>query len=206
MEDLIRARNPRPKPEPEPPPKPAETEEPLPGTPTKPDPDEDKRRRRKKCKSKDDPPCDVPLPILWPRILPLPRDSRPLVRTPSGDWNLEPEATSTPQRNLQQEINAALERFRGGDRGAEVPRPCSDTDTDPNAPHDAHHIHPLFLGGAEDEINLCALAADMHQLGHPLLYNQHLMLAHPTWIACRECRGNLRNQPGEQHYYIEGEK
>jgi hypothetical protein len=148
----------------------------------------------------------VPLPIAWPKILPLPPEKRPLIRTPSGDWNLEPEKRSKPQRDLQKAINAAQERFRGGDRSAKVPRPCSDTDTDTNAPHDAHHIHPLFLGGAEDEINLCALVTDKHQEGHQQLYNQHLMLSHPTWIACKVCDGNLRNHPAGQEYEIEEEK
>jgi hypothetical protein len=174
---------PKPKPKPEP----------------KPDPRTKDRRRRKECKPKPDP-CSQPLPIEWPRILPLPRSNRPLVRTPSGDPYIEPEARTGVQEELQRYIRRARQN------GVPPPALCNQDEGSPNAPYDAHHIHPLFLGGAEDWVNVCALRADYHQEGHPQLYNQHAMLNHPVWIACKICEGNLRNHPAQQEYEIEGTK
>jgi hypothetical protein len=167
-----------------------------------------KPRRRERCRDKDDP-CGVALPIKWPKILPGPPEHQldeGLERTKTGDPYRSPDKRSIPQRRLQQRITAAWERFQAGDRSAQVPEPCSDTDTDPNARHEAHHIHPLFLGGHDDDVNLCALAREAHRLGYLQLYNQQDMLLHPVWIACRVCEGNLRKHPGQQEYDIEGEK
>jgi len=166
----------------------------IPTPPTQTEPEE---RRRRRCRRD---PCPTPLPIKWPSLLPLPAERRPLVRTPQGDWNLSPDQRSQPQRDLQREIEEARKR------NVPPPRPCFRHDAEPNAPYDAHHIHPLFLGGAEDEKNLCALRADYHQKGHPRLYNQHEMLSDAVWLACRICEGNLRRHPGGQEYYISGRK
>ena len=156
-------------------------------------------RRKKRCRDKKDP-CATPLPIQWPYRLPLPSERRPLVRTPSGDDNLEPDRRSAPQRRMQEEIN------RNRADNIPPPRPCFASEADPNAPYDAHHIHPLYLGGAEDDINLCALLTDRHQAGHPQLHNQSPMLDHPVWVACKICEGYLPRHPGSQAYVIEGRK
>ncbi len=158
-------------------------------------PDEEQKKR--KCR-KD--PCETPLPIMWPKNLPLPSDRRPLVRTPSGDEYIEPDKRSKPQKELQEAIRAAR------DRGVPPPSPCFKNDAEVNAPYDAHHIHPLYLGGAEDSVNLCALRADYHQEGHPELNDQKAMLAHATWIACRICSGYLPSHPAQQEYEIAGRK
>ncbi|MCB1037194.1 MAG: hypothetical protein KDD47_25420, partial [Acidobacteria bacterium] len=159
--------------------------------------DTDQVKRRRKCR-KD--PCEVPLPILWPSILPLPSDRRPLVRTPSQDEYIEPEKRSKPQRDMQKEIRERREK------GLPPPSPCFSADAEPNAPYDAHHIHPLYLGGAEDTINLCSLRADFHQRGHPELNDQRAMLSDATWIACKVCDGRLPNHPALQVYEIVGRK
>jgi hypothetical protein len=185
--------------DPRPSPKPTKTTDPIPVPVPQPEPEEDQRRRRRRCRKKTVP-CDTPLPIKWPRNLPLPSDRRPLVRTPSGDEYIEPERRSRPQREMQEEINDARAR------GLPPPRPCFRNDAEPNAPYDAHHIHPLYLGGAEDPINLCALRADYHQRGHPELNNQTEMLDDPVWIACQICDGYLPHHPALQEYEIAGRK
>lgn len=145
-------------------------------------------------------PCDVPLPIKWPRNLPLPADSRPLVRTPSGNWNLEPEKRSTPQRDL---YNAIVEARR---KNVLPPRLCF-KDAEPNTPFEAHHMHPLFLGGAEDKVNLCSLFIDYHQIGHRQLLDQSGMVnSDPVWKACKITKSNLKDHPGGQEYEIRGRK
>ena len=164
---------------------------------------EEGQKRRKKCKDI----CDTPLPVKWPRIMPLPGGQRPLVRTPSGDDYIEPDKRSKPQRDLQKEIEKQRDRHRSGKPGAYVPRPCFANDADPNAPYDAHHIHPLYLGGAEDEINLCALRTDYHQRAHPALNNQKMMLnTNAVWISCKVCSGHLPDHLALQEYYIDGKK
>jgi len=159
-------------------------------------PDDD--RKKKKCREKE--PCETPLPIKWPKIMPAPSDRRPLVRTPSGDEYIEPEKRSKPQKELQEAINDARKR------GVPPPSPCFSDDAEPNAPYDAHHIHPLYLGGAEDATNLCALRADYHQQGHPQLNNQTAMLGNAIWVACRVCNGHLPSHPALQEYEITGRK
>ena len=145
-------------------------------------------------------PCDIPLPIKWPRNLPLPADRRPLVRTPSGDWNLAPERRSTPQQDL---YNAIVEARR---KNVLPPRLCF-KDAEPNTPFDAHHIQPLFLGGAEDKVNLCSLFIDHHQIGHrPLLDQSSMVNSDPAWKACKITKSNLKDHPGGQEYDIRGRK
>jgi hypothetical protein len=190
---------PQPRPQPEPQPKPTKTIDVVPSPPTATEQDKDEKKKRKRCRPEQEP-CAMPLPIRWPRILPLPRSSRPLVRTPSGDPYIEPEARSGVQEELQRHIRRARAERRL------PPNLCNQDDAMPNAPYDAHHMHPLFLGGAEDWVNVCALRADYHQDGHPLLYDQRDMLEHPVWIACKVCQGNLRRHPALQEYEIEGRK
>lgn len=145
-------------------------------------------------------PCDVPLPIEWPNKLPLPAARRPLERTPSGDWNLAPEKRSAPQRNLHDAIVEARSK------NVLPPRLCF-KDVEPNTPFDAHHIQPLFLGGAEDKVNLCSLFIDNHQIGHRQLFDQSNMVrSDPVWNACKITKSNLKDHPGGQEYAIRGRK
>jgi len=139
--------------------------------------------------------------------MPLPSGGDELVRTPSGDPYFQPDARSYPQREFQQEIRRELIRHRAGAKDARVPKPCFKDDDDPNALYDAHHAHPLFLGGAESTDNLCALRTDKHQQAHRELNNQNQMRDQDgTWIACRVCEGILTRHPGGQEYDIEGRK
>jgi hypothetical protein len=114
---------------------------------------------------------------------------------PSKDEYISPDKRSGPQRKLQEAIKNALDRHRRGEPGVEVPRPCFKDDADPNDLYDAHHKKPLYLGGAEDDVNLCALRTDLHKAAHPRLNNQKDMLSHPVWIACRICSGQLPDIP-----------
>jgi hypothetical protein len=157
----------------------------------------EKNKKRKNCNDI----CADPLPIKWPRKMPLPGERRPLVRTPSNDEFVSPDKRSKPQRDLQEEIREAREK------NIPPPSPCFANDAEPNAPYDAHHIHPLYLGGAEDDVNLCSLRADKHQRAHPELNNQSTM--HGTnaiWINCKVCSGHLPDHLGQQEYEIDGRK
>jgi hypothetical protein len=90
------------------------------------------------------------------------------------------------------------------------PRPCFNAlekQHDPllwNAPYDAHHIHPLGLGGLDTAANVCALEAHQHQAGHPRLNNQTEFL--DEYMRCGVTSGFLNNHPAGQTYYIAGEK
>jgi hypothetical protein len=158
--------------------------------------------RRNQC-SKD--PSPYPLPIKWPSFLPYPDDPTGLVRTP-GDFR-EDEAMGgrgPEQRRMNDQIVAA----RRGRVLMPPPRPCDPAVTGDesrwNTPYDAHHRHPLFLGGFDVRDNLCALEADLHQRGHPLLNNQMEFL--PDYMEEGICSGYLTHHPALQTYMIVGEK
>lgn len=57
---------------------------------------------------------------------------------------------------------------------AHVPpeNPCFDDEQEPNAPYDAHHIHPLYLNGEEVKENLCSVETGRHKEGHGRLNYQ----------------------------------
>jgi len=99
---------------------------------------------------------------------------------------------------MQEEIRRARERL------VPPPRPCFEDDAEPNAPYDAHHAHPLYLGGEDADYNLCALRADRHQKGHPRLDNQSGHL--DEYMECRICSPLLSRHPVGQTYEITGEK
>jgi hypothetical protein len=158
--------------------------------------------RRNQC-SKE--PSPYPLPIKWPSFLPYPDDPTGLVRTP-GDLR-EDEAMGgrgPEQRRMYNQIVAA----RQGRRLMPPPRPCDPAverdESRWNTPYDAHHRHPLFLGGFDVPANLCALEADLHQRGHPLLNNQMEFL--PDYMEEGICSGYLTHHPALQTYMIVGEK
>src|SRR5439155_3071617 len=138
-------------------------------------------------------PCEHSIPITWPTELPLPTTSpRLLARTGAGEREWYGIERGADQRRMQEEIRRARERL------VRPPHPCFETDAEPNAPYDAHHVHPLYLGGEEAEFNLCALRADRHQQGHPRLDNQleHL----PEYLECGICSPFLSQHPVGQTY------
>ena len=155
--------------------------------------EEDQRRR---CRA--DPSPD-PLPISWPAELPYPEPMfRLLQRTPSADVEWLGIGRAEEQTRLAREIREARNRL------LPPPRPCDPDDAEPNAPYDAHHRHPLYLGGEEADWNLCALRADRHQRGHPRLDNQTEHLA--EYMEHGICSPFLRLHPAYQQYRIVASK
>lgn len=154
-------------------------------------PEEGKRR----CRSE---PSPDPLPISWPHELPDPEPLfRLLRRTPSADLEWEGIGRSEEQSFLARQIREARDRL------VPPPSPCfphSADDVEPNAPYDAHHRHPLYLGGEDAAWNLCALRADRHQAGHPRLDNQSEHLA--VYMEHGICSPFLRFHPPYQHYEV----
>jgi hypothetical protein len=70
---------------------------------------------------------------------------------------------------------------------------------------DAHHIHPLYLGGEDAPYNLAAIEFNRHRVGHKLLNNQTIMFeSDPTWLNCRRigavCTPLLTKNPRGQKY------
>jgi hypothetical protein len=158
----------------------------------KPSNDED---QPSKCKGE---PCAHPLPILWPNELPEPMGPRLLIRTSSDEREAEGIDRGREQRRFKDEIDAARNQL------IPPPNPCFDDDADPNAPYDAHHAHPLYIGGGDEEFNLCSLETGRHMLGHRRLDNQASLL--PEYEACGICSGSLKNHPIGQTYEIIGSK
>jgi len=172
--------------------------EPQPEPPAEPEPR--RRRRRRPCGSD---PCPEPLPIHWPEELPLPDDADDLARTPASVREAEGVGDrGRAQARLHEEI------VRARQQGVPPPSPCDpDVEWDPyrwNAPFDAHHKHPLYLGGVDAAANLCALEADLHQRGHPRLDDQTDFL--PVYEQCGICSGRLSLHPEYQYYVIVGTK
>jgi hypothetical protein len=153
----------------------------------------DKRRR---CQAE---PAPERLPISWPVELPYPEPMiRMLQRVPSADVEWQGIGRAEDQSQLAREIREARNRL------VPPPRPCDPDDAEPNAPYDAHHRHPLYLGGEEAEWNLCALRADRHQRGHPRLDNQTEHLE--EYMEHGICSPYLRFHPPYQQYRIVASK
>ncbi len=139
-------------------------------------------------------PCDYPLPIAWPAELPrVPFAS--LIRTRSSG------VPRTEQGLMSSEIRTSRAI-------APPPQPCDpDVENDSgrwNDPFDAHHMHPLFLGGRDTMSNLCSLSAGFHQSGHPRLTNQAEYAD-----VYRQCGINstyLYHHPMGQVYYVDALK
>ncbi|WP_167088122.1 eCIS core domain-containing protein [Massilia frigida] len=156
-----------------------------------------RERRRRSCRSD---PCPEPLPVLWPSELPLPPDFA-LIRTPSDVREAEGLGDRGPaQARFSAEIAYARTRH------VPPPDPCDPMvlhdESRWNAPYDAHHIHPLYLGGFDVRANLCALETHLHQLGHPRLDNQSSFL--DVYMECGICSASLKHHPAYQTYYIAG--
>jgi hypothetical protein len=158
-----------------------------------------RERRRRSCRPD---PCPEPLPVLWPSELPYPPEFA-LTRTPSDIREAEGLGDRGPaQARFSAEIAYARTRH------VPPPRPCDPMvlhdESRWNAPYDAHHIHPLYLGGFDVRANLCALETHFHQLGHPRLDNQSSFL--DVYMECGICSASLKNHPAYQTYYIAGTK
>jgi hypothetical protein len=148
-------------------------------------------------------PCDDPLPILWPRELPLPPDGNPPLQRKAGkgegEW--DGDERGPEQRKLQKAIKEAREK------GLPPPSPCFEDDAEPNQVYEAHHMQPIYLNGKDQAFNLCALEIGRHQRGHSRLDNQSDMANRdPTWRACGQSEGRLRFHPDNQMYEYEIEK
>ena len=162
-----------------------------------------KKKNEKEC---NDEPCGV-LPIIWPDELPPleERRYRPLVRQGAA----EREAQGIDRGPDQRAFATCLRRAR--ERGDDLQESCGhlggdwyDPDVLPTEPVDAHHVHPLYLGGEDAPENLSAVEFNRHRLGHRLLNNQALMFeTDPTWIRCRVCSPLLTRHPVGQEYEIE---
>jgi hypothetical protein len=169
-----------------------------PATDTKTSPDNDKRPKR--CRTI----CDQPLPIRWPVALPGP-STTDINRNSRGSNEYQANERGYEQERLRNEIAEAFENHRRG-RPREVPDPCFEHDRDPNALHDAHHKHPLYLGGYDTGENLCALRRQRHQRGHAQLNDQSSMAGDSTWTTCRMCSSFLPKHDPGQMYEIVGRK
>lgn len=177
-----RRRAPRPEPEPEPGPGPVPEPRPEP---------EPRRRRRRQCSQE---PCEMPLPIAWPAELPYPPLVRWLQRTNAGDREWEGVERGAEQRRFREELDEARRR------GIPPPQPCFENDAEPNTPYDAHHTHPLYIGGEDARYNLCAVETGQHMRGHRRLDNQTPFLA--EYIECGICSPFLKDHPSGQVYEI----
>jgi hypothetical protein len=152
----------------------------------------EEEKKKRKCRPE---PCEQPLPISWPEQLPLPGTSpRLLMRVTSVEREWEGIDRAAEQSRLAREIRWARAHL------VPPPQPCFANHAEPNAPYDAHHVHPLYLNGEEAEWNLCALHADLHQHGHPSLNNQTEHLE--EYRECGVCSGYLSHHPVGQEYYI----
>ncbi len=145
-----------------------------------------------------DEPCPQSLPIRWPADLPLPEGE--LVRVRSGAE--ESEVDADDRGAAQQRMRRHIDDWRAGRETA--PSPCHASDLDELMRYDAHHRHPLYLGGRDQDFNLCALDTDRHIRGHRRLDDQRAMAERdPLWLACRVRQRFLRFHPVNQHFHVE---
>lgn len=173
----------------------------------KPDPKIKEKDRKKgqrclpdrECREQGPDPCPEALPIAWPLQLPLPGAGR-LIRVKDEDVSFPKERRGGAQARLAQEIAENRRRL------LPPPRPCDPTaDQDPNEPRDAHHRHPLALGGRDADENLCSLGAADHQTGHPRLANQS-EFADIYHDQCCYCSANINLHNAGQEYFIQSRK
>lgn len=164
---------------------------------------EEERKRclpDRECRETEQDPCPVALPISWPQELPLPLGPVRLVRVKDEDVAFPKERRGGAQARLRDEIAANRQRL------LPPPRPCDpDGELDPNEPRDAHHRHPLALGGRDADENLCALEAVAHQRGHPRL-NSQVEHFDEYQRECCYCTPNINDHPAGQDYFIAGSK
>ncbi len=152
-------------------------------------------------------PCG-PLPILWPGLLPHPPSVRDLKRTGKEERESEGVERGRNQVNFRDCLNDARNRPHPIDPSEHCHQfgAWFDPNLTPGAPADAHHMHPLYLGGDDEIYNLGALDPKEHLQGHARLDDQSSMMETPEWQACQPISPALKNHPANQEYYIEGEK
>jgi hypothetical protein len=167
-----------------------------------------KKREKEECTPE---PCDV-LPVIWPSELPrLYRDfesTRDFKRQGRNEREWEGIDRAAEQTDFAKCLKRALKR--GEDRQEQCGHlggEWFDPDLLPAEPADAHHLHPLYLGGAEGSDNLGAVEFNRHRLGHKLLNDQTEMFeTDPTWLHCREqkmvCSPFLTRHPVGQEYEV----
>jgi hypothetical protein len=164
--------------------------------------DADEKKKKRKCEDAE--PCGV-LPIIWPSgLLPVPEEE--LVRTKADQREVE-GIDRGPQ---QSGFSACISKWKKDPRQLDLEEACPgrgfyQEDLQPSEPIDAHHIHPLYLGGGDDNPgNLGAVEMRRHQQGHRELNRQQTMFdTDPTWAACNICSPNLSQHPVDQEYRIE---
>ncbi len=177
---------------------------PTPQPQPQPQPQPEKPRRRERCRNE---PTDDPLPIKWPRELPDHIGiGEPGLERKYHDSDAEEvegaEQRGRPQSELAKKIKEARELTRDQKRPT-LPEPLCFDDLehkDPNAIYDAHHIQPLYLGGKEQEYNLCALRQEYHGPGHPKLNDQKEFL--DMYLLSGICSSFLYDHPEGQKYTI----
>lgn len=135
------------------------------------------------------------LPISWPFELPLPK---------SYQLTLTRKARKAEGTQEQDEFARRITEARQNNRMP--PSPCFPFDypANPNESYQAHHRHPLFLGGADAEKNLCALAQEQHKEGHEKLNDQAEYYA--EYERCCINTTHLPNHPEYQDYEIVRQK
>lgn len=147
-----------------------------------------------------------PLPITWPSELPAPEESGIiLTRTNAGTREWEGIDDRGPsQQALARQIRAARSLPLLAMDLENPPFPVCGNDTfEPGIDYDAHHIHPLFLGGGDYEDNLCALSHRMHVAGHRRLNDQSAWI--DTYRQCGIESGTLTRHPQMTEYVIANE-
>jgi hypothetical protein len=123
-----------------------------------------KGKNKEKNKECNEDPCDV-LPILWPEELPPPTEAKPMKRTSSSQRGAE----GIDRGPDQQRFARCLRRVH--ENGEDYQQTCGDLggdwfepDPQPGQLVDAHHMHPLYLGGEDAPYNLGAVEHNRHML------------------------------------------
>jgi hypothetical protein len=77
---------------------------------------------------------------------------------------------------------------------------CSEHDDEPNVVRDAHHRHPLYLGGEDERWNLCGVENKAHEYGHKALDDQSEFAE--EYARCGVLQTSLRLHAEGQEYQI----
>jgi hypothetical protein len=156
---------------------------------------------KKKRPCKDAEPVE-PLPIRWP--MELPHTEGQLTRT-KGD---EREVLGIDRGPNQAAFARCISKWRQSADHMALEDACPghgfyQEGLFKGENIDAHHIHPLYLGGGDDwKGNLSAIETQRHRLGHKLLDDQtEEFLTNPAWEGV--CSPKLSQHPIGQEYEID---
>jgi len=147
-----------------------------------------------------------PLPITWPGELPLPEEMGiVLTRTNAGtrEWEGIDDRGPAQQALARQIREARSLPLLEMDQDEPPFRVCGNDVFEPGVDYDAHHIHPLFLGGGDYDENLCALSHPTHVAGHRRLNDQNAWI--DTYRQCGINSGTLTRHPQMTEYFIADE-